>query len=191
MERRHDDHWYSTRDTAFSLYGLIRYLHNSNELHPDLDAQVTVNGKVLLTQHIGQQAVAQPAITIMLEKEQLPPGPLNVVITRSGTGKLYYTATLEETVSDNLSMPAAGTPDINITRSYRPVVLQSITKNSRNKVKPSFDYHVGDTIEVTLQIHATHAFADIMVEDPLPAGCEPQDRGSVDMGDWGDWSPSQ
>jgi uncharacterized protein YfaS (alpha-2-macroglobulin family) len=191
MDQRRDDHWYSTRDTAFSLYGLIRYLYHTNELHPDLDAQVTVNGQTVLTRHLGQESVTQPAITVTLEKAQLPPGPLTIIITRKGTGKLYYSAELEQMVSDAIAIPAAGTPDLQITRSYRPLALKPGATSNDDTVKPTFAYKVGDTLEVKLQLQAKHAFANIMVEDPLPAGCEALDRGAVDLGEWDDWWTNQ
>ncbi len=191
MERRRDDHWYSTRDTAFSLYGLIRYLYNTNELHPDLDTSVIVNGQTVLTRHIGQEAVIQPAITITLEKAQLPPGPLTIYITRTGTGKLYYSAALEQMVSNNLTIPVSNTPDLSITRSYRPLALKPGTSNADDTVSPSFDYKVGDTIDVKLQLVTKHDYANVMIEDPLPAGCEAFDRGAIDQDEWSYWWTNQ
>ena len=191
MDRREDDHWESTRDTAFALYGLARYLYQSNELHPDLDAQVSVNGQTLLTRHIGLPDVTQPAITVTLDKTNLPAGPLTVVITRKGQGMLYYTATLEQTMSDDMSAPASGTPNLIITRSYRPLAKDPAAANSYNFIKPCCDYTVGDTIEVVLLIKTNRSFEHVMIEDPLPAGCEAIDRGNVEPWEWEYWWTNQ
>ncbi len=42
-------------------------------------------------------------------------------------------------------------------------------------------------IFVRLVINTKKPFAHLLVEDYIPAGCEIQDRGHVDIWEWGNW----
>jgi uncharacterized protein YfaS (alpha-2-macroglobulin family) len=56
---------------------------------------------------------------------------------------------------------------------------------------PSTSFRAGDVIDVTLTLHCVSDVDHIMLEDPLPAGCESQDRGRVDPWDWDCWWADQ
>ena len=51
MKNRRENHWISTRDTAFVLYAVSDYLKHSKELQPDYGVTLTVNGHMVRQVH--------------------------------------------------------------------------------------------------------------------------------------------
>ena len=45
----------------------------------------------------------------------------------------------------------------------------------------------GDLVEVRIKITADRPYQYLMLEDPLPAGCEVPDQGRVPIWEWDDW----
>ena len=192
LERRQGDHWSSTRDTAFTLYGLSRYVRNTGELHPDLTAAVTVNGKTVVTRQFTAADVNKPEYRLTVDPGQESGKPVSVSVRADGVGKLYYSVMLEGVTTANLDKPAHGDSDLQITRSYRK--MPKMLRNVRTKAKPAppqTSFRTGDIIEVTLSIRADRPYEYLLVEDPLPAGCEASDRGYIDPWSWDYWWTNQ
>jgi uncharacterized protein YfaS (alpha-2-macroglobulin family) len=185
MAQREGNHWDSTRATAFTLLAMTRYLSQSRELHPDETVGITVNGTPLATVHFGPADVFKPERVFTLDAAALGDAPPVVALSRTGSGQVYYTAVLDYVEQDNLRQPAAGTGDLAIERSYR-----RFERRAKPGVTASH-FTIGDTVEVTLTITAKRPFRYVMIEDPLPAGCEPRDRGVVDSWEWNYWWTNQ
>jgi uncharacterized protein YfaS (alpha-2-macroglobulin family) len=195
LERRREDHWYSTRDTAFALYGLSRYLAATKELQPDMTARVTVNGREVDSRRFTAADVFKPEAQITLSPSDLKPGPLSITLDKGGTGKLYYTATWSGTVRADLSKPLANDSGLVIERSYRVMKPGEQPVYDPKAPPPSdggqTDYKAGQIVEVALTLRTDRPVDYVMVEDPLPAGCEASDRGNVDPYEWTYWWADQ
>ena len=190
IEQRRANHWNSTRDTAFVLYGLSDYLLIADELRPDMNVVVSVNGRVAATKHFTATDVFRPELAVRVDKGDLGSGEVAVAIEKKGKGRLYYTATLNQVVATDLTVPVRSSSGISIERSYRELVLPARSKGDL-PAKASLSFSSGEVIEVTLEVRAERHFEHIMVEDMLPAGCEPGNRGRIEPWEWEYWWADQ
>ncbi|MBW3622049.1 MAG: carboxypeptidase regulatory-like domain-containing protein [Armatimonadetes bacterium] len=195
LERRRADHWHSTRDTAFALYGLSRYLLASEELSPDMTARVTVNGREVASRRFTPADVFRPEVTIPLDPQKIGPGPVEIVVEKSGTGRLYYSASWSGTVDTDLSKPVRDDSGLVVERHYRvmkPGEAPVVNPKAPPPTGPGqTEFQPGDIVEVTLTLRTARPLDYVMVEDPLPAGFESRDRGDVEPWEWTNWWADQ
>ncbi|MHB9133677.1 MAG: alpha-2-macroglobulin family protein [Armatimonadota bacterium] len=187
LEQRRDNHWYSTRDTAFVLYALSDYLLATHELQPDMRASVLVNGKQVALRNFTKADLFTPEYAITLGPGDLPVGKGTITINRSGQGRLYYSVTASQVVGEDLTAPVRNSAGLTIERSYRKIVTgakQNTGKGQGPIGKGQTTFRSGDIIEVTLVIRSQRALDHLMVEDMLPAGCEASDRGPIEPWEW-------
>jgi alpha-2-macroglobulin len=188
---REANHWISTRDTAFTLFALTDYLKNSGELHPDYTAVVALNGKTLLTRKFTATDLLQPEVEIKAAGKQLARGDNRLTITKQGGGVLYYTATLRQYLYKE-DLPALTTgAGITVRREYYKLVS---SRNVRTGVitilpspNPTTDFKSGESILVRLTINTPKPYDYVVIEDPLPAGCEVTERGDLESWEWDFW----
>jgi uncharacterized protein YfaS (alpha-2-macroglobulin family) len=188
LERRRDNHWDSTRDTAFVLYALTKYLPLTEELQPDLRVTATVNGKAMESRFIAKD-VFQPERETTWSK--LAAGPAAVKIDVVGKGRLYYTCQLTQVVATDLTTPVAGGSGLVIERSYRRVSSDRAAGAAVDRGRTRYTFRSGDIIEATITVRTQGTFEHLLVEDPLPAGCEAEDRGRMDPWEWEYWWTNQ
>jgi len=187
LVHRRGDHWMSTRDTAFTLYGLTRHLRAIGELHPDEQVTITLNDEKIDTLALGVADLFKPERVIIIPTSKIGNLPPRLALHKEGTGTLYYTASLEYLSQDDLQQPAFGTPGLQVSRTYRKLTPQ---KNGTTFANQAY-FSVGEVIEVELTVTANHPFDYLMIEDPLPAGCEIRDRGGIDPYEWDFWWTNQ
>jgi hypothetical protein len=183
MSARKEGHWRTTQATAWSLMGLIAYMRASGELQGDFSYNVYLNGELRLEGEVseatideGQQlqiAIAQLLVDegnrLIIERE---PGDM---VDQTGEGQLYYTAHLRYFLP--VEQVQALDRGITVLRQYTSV---NDTDNTLGKVSdrsPLDQAQVGDLIRVKLTLIAPSDLHYVVVEDPLPAGCEAVDLG--------------
>jgi hypothetical protein len=193
LARRCDNYWLSTRATAAVLYALSAYLLTTRELQPDMQATITIGGRVVAAKRFTAADVFRPEFEAAVPGRDLRADRLSVVIEKKGTGRLYYTASLNQVVAVNLRLPAPSASGIAIQRTYRKLARGAQREASSRDSLPRARYAFasGDVIEVTLTVRSRRRFEHIMVEDMLPAGCEARDRGRIDPWEWEYWWADQ
>jgi len=168
MTMRKEGHWSTTQDTAWSLLGLVAYMRASGELAGDFSYTVYLNGGVLGSGDVNRANIAQ-SVKLQVQIAQLLQEEANRVVVeraapregQSGAGQLYYAAYLRYFLpADEVKALDRG---LMVARQYSPVNQpdQRITSAQ-----------VGDTVQVKLTIIAPTDLYYVVVEDPLPAGCE-------------------
>ncbi|MEA3401538.1 MAG: alpha-2-macroglobulin family protein [Armatimonadota bacterium] len=196
LVHRRGDHWYSTRDTAFVLYALADYLRVSGELSPDFIATVTVGEREVFSGRFTAEDVFRPERVVEVPPELLRPGNVEVAVERAspGAGRLYYTLELSQHVRADLATPVTGGSALVLERTYRQVktparrglaLLDQTVPGRRTR------YRSGDVVEVTLTVRAGRAHEFLVIEDPIPAGCEVIDRGRLRQWEWDRWWSDQ
>jgi hypothetical protein len=201
LTHRQGNHWISTRDTAFVLYALSKYLALTRELKPNLAATVTINGKPVARRVFTGADVFQPEFEVTVPAADLGQGAVSIKLDISGEGRLYYTAALRQVVAEDLTVPVKAASGITIERAYRKVTIGEMPPASEREDSPepksapagppTTTFSAGDIIDVTLTLRCAADVEDIMLEDPLPAGCEAQDRGRIDPWEWDCWWADQ
>jgi uncharacterized protein YfaS (alpha-2-macroglobulin family) len=190
--RRNGYYWISTKETAFALFGLSDYLKVSQELAPDYTFEVYLNGEQLMVQHVGPSDAAG-AKSFVIKRKALEVADRNSIrIVKHGRGVLYLAAGLEYFTADE-EIQAAGSATLKLTREYfRLKVSEDDKGKKRWAIEPlSGELRSGDLIVSRLHIEGGRA-QYLMIEDPIPAGCEQVSRLdglglNYEDHDWTDW----
>ena len=154
--------WNSTKQTAMVIYGLIDYVKATNELHGDISATVTVNGRPAAT-------LASPEVVI--DEGKLQPGANRIEITTKGNGRLYYSVAATH-YSNQARMEKQASISLNILRDYYRLVPAKTDDRIVYKLS-SLDGAVsqGDVLAVRLTVTGSD-WKYLLIEDPIPAGAE-------------------
>ncbi|HZU97198.1 MAG TPA: alpha-2-macroglobulin family protein, partial [Planctomycetota bacterium] len=160
--------WYSTKDTAMIVYVLCEHMQRTSELDADEDLSIMVGDREVAKQHVDKTNVLATKVNLKLGAADLG-GATTVTFKRSGKGLGYFAANLRTTTfqEDIPASPGA----VTVGRS-----IEVIHKNA-DGTEDRFDLgkkpvSVGDELHVTLTINAGEVREYLLVEDPIPAGCE-------------------
>jgi len=169
MVARQDGIWETTQETAWALIALTDWMDATGELEGAYDYGSTLNGYELYAGTASAETHLEPT-SITVPAEFLSPDLGNrLTITRGdGQGTLYYTAHM------SVRLPVEDVEPLNrgiiVQRQYVPVDCP-LDENCAELTGAA----VGETIQVRLTIIAPHDLYYVVVEDPLPAGCEAVD----------------
>ncbi len=165
-------YWESTHTTAWVLMSLVAYMRASGELRGSFDYAVTLNGQPILQGEVSRDTLREGA-EVQIAVAQLLAGEANRLLIerkppregQSGEGQLYYTLHLRYFLPGERVEPLER--GIIVARRYEPWDGEADG--------PLTSARVGDLIRVKLTIIAPNDLYYVVVEDPLPAGCEAVD----------------
>ncbi|HWS53040.1 MAG TPA: MG2 domain-containing protein [Pyrinomonadaceae bacterium] len=190
--RRFGHHWLSTRETAFAVYGLIDYVRASDELNPDYAVEVYLNGEQIFARQVTAADASSAQVFSVRRRGGEVGGRNEIRVVKRGAGVLYLSASLTHHTSDEQT-PAQGVPALKLSREYlRLRVVEKSDGVLGWQVEPlSGEVRSGDIIVSRLRIEGEPA-RYLLVEDPIPAGCEQVEEVSgIDLShtekDWSDW----
>ena len=193
--RRNGYYWESTRQTAFAIFGLIDYVKVSKELSPDYNVAVYIGGEQVLTRHVGSEDLASAQAFVIERKGPQLAGANQVRVVKTGRGALYLSTTLSYFTRDE-DIQAQASPNLTLTREYLRLRVVESGEQARWEIEPlTGELRSGDLIVSRLRVKGARA-QYMMIEDPIPAGCEQVDRISgldlayiADAGShrWTDW----
>jgi uncharacterized protein YfaS (alpha-2-macroglobulin family) len=171
MTAREEGHWETTQETAWSIMSLTDFMVATGELQADYDYQVALNGKALGQGTVTAQDVEQTRKLVVAVQDLLRDASNFIVLQRlppreqqTGKGQLYYSVYLRYylPVEDVVALSRG----IVVARQY---ALLDAPERPIDTVK------AGDVVLVKLTIIAPNDLHYLVVEDPLPAGCEALD----------------
>jgi alpha-2-macroglobulin len=164
--------WDSTKQTAMVIFGLTQYLKASRELNANFHAEVYVNGKQVASRQFTAADSFNPAQQVIhLNASQLQSGPNEIRIHKSGSGRLYWSASgsfysSEKRLVQNNSL------SLNIARDYFRLSPQQTVGKIVYQLDPlQGDLHVGDILAVRVTVSGSE-WRYLLMEDPIPAGAE-------------------
>ncbi|MGC8838167.1 MAG: Ig-like domain-containing protein [Anaerolineae bacterium] len=168
MVTRKEGRWETTQETAWALMALTDWMVATGELEADYTWRATLNDKLLGEGKANRGNVDQ-AVQLRVEVKDLLREEVNRLILerpapaagQTGKGRLYYTAHLRYYLP--VEEVKALDRGILIRREYELVDAPG---------KPIAEAKVGDVIRVKLTLVAPYSLYYLVVEDPLPAGCE-------------------
>jgi alpha-2-macroglobulin len=190
--RRFGSYWRSTRETAFAVYALVDYLRVSRELEADYDVEVYLNGAQVLARRM-TAADASSAQVFTFRREGAEVGAANELrVVKRGPGVLYVAATLTHHTNEEQTA-ARGVPQLKLAREYFRLRLVEKAEGGLGwQTEPlSGEVRSGDVIVSRLRVEGERA-SYLMIEDPIPAGCEQVSEVSglsLDYNEkgWSDW----
>lgn len=193
--RKNGYYWESTRQTAFAIFGLIDYVKVSKELSPDYSVQVYLNGEQIISKTV-TAADATLAQAFVIERKGAQLGSANQVrVVKTGKGALYLSTTLSYFTREE-EIQAQASPNLTLTREYLRLRVVESGEQARWEIQPlAGELRSGDLIVSRLHVKGSRA-QYMMIEDPIPAGCEQVERISgLDLSyvessgsrRWSDW----
>ncbi len=190
MNRNYGAYWLSTKHTAFAIYGLTDYLKVSQELTPDYSVEIYLNGEQVHNRHITSP---QDQSFVLDRKGSAVSGNNQIRIVKRGRGVLYFGSTLDYHTREE-TVAAQSSPNLKLTREYFRLKVDEAA--SKWTLEPlSGELKSGDYIVSKLKLTGAKG-RQVMIEDPIPAGCEQMqsvsgiDLGKVD-GKWSSWYSSR
>ena len=166
MDQRSGSYWQSTRTSAEVVYALATYLEHTGELHPDYDATLTLDGAPVKTAHVTSGSM--DTISIVWTPEQLA-GHHTIAIGKKGSGVLYASSAISYVLPPDQAKP--------LDRGVS--VHRRFTVSAEDPSKAD-TIAAGSDIDVEVNLNADGQYPYVMLEEPIPAGCEvaPDDAGS-------------
>lgn len=169
--RAHGSYWLTTKQTAFAIYALVDYLKISNEETPDYQLEIYLDDKQVFAAHITPEDV-RSGKTLKLERRGAEVKSVSRLrIVKRGTGALYFNTRLKFFTSEE-NTEAASTTDLNLAREYLRLKIADKDGTSVWVTEPlRGDVRSGDLIVSRLRVRGARG-RYLLIEDPIPAGCE-------------------
>ncbi len=164
--------WGSTKQTAMVLYGLTDYLRQTRELRPNFGLRVWVNDRPVLERRFGEaDALRAAPVEVRIPAAQLAGGGTRIRISKSGEGRLYWSARAEYYSTAERLAPT-GTVSLNLLRDYFRLAPSEESGRIVYKLEPlGAVVGKGDVIAVRLTLSGG-AWRYLVLEDPIPSGTE-------------------
>jgi len=157
--------WETTQETAWALIALTDWMVVTQELRGAYETRVGLNDEPLFQDVVTPETVREPRNIAIAGADLAARETHTLSIARGpGEGILYYSAHL----SVGLPVEDVDALDRGIY-VYRQYVSASDPSEERTAIA------VGETVEVRLTIIAPNDLYYVVVEDPIPAGCEAVD----------------
>ncbi|MCB0516547.1 MAG: alpha-2-macroglobulin family protein [Chitinophagales bacterium] len=190
MSKRKGNAWHNTRQTAMVIFGLQDIIRN--EVNPDVSYDLEVNGETIDNSKFSAESVfaTTPAKTLFMQQKDaalhsFPPenakyavlqkGDNHIRIRQNGRGATYTTTRLSYFVSpENIPAPDKENNVFEVSRTYYKLNLEKRNGQfiyTKQKLDAQ-DIHSGDDILVKVKIKNPSEREYVLVEDPIPAGCE-------------------
>jgi hypothetical protein len=175
MVARKAGHWETTQETAWALIGLTDYMVATGELEADYTYVLALNDTVLEQRDVTRDDVGEtfkvevPILDLLAQEASrlwvVRPEPTG---GQSGDGRLYYAMYLRYFLPvEDVQARSRG---IMVARQYEPVNCEEET------CPPVDETAVGEVLRVRITLVAPNDLHYVVLEDPLPAGCEAVDR---------------
>lgn len=183
--------WESTRDTAFVLYAITDYFKHTKELAPDYQVSVALEGRGLLNRKITRADLFAPEIELTIPRRALRAGDNRLTLTKRGPGALYYTARFTQFVGQEDMTELVTGSGLTVKREYRRLLSGRDPKtriiSTYPAPTPTTEFRSGEPVLVRLTLTAPRPMEYLVIEDPLPAGCEVSERGDLEPWEWSWW----
>ena len=188
--RRNGYYWETTKASAFAIFALTDYLRASKELAADYTLEVYLNGEQVINRRV-TAAEATNGQPVVIEKKGANLSPSSLVrVVKRGAGVAYVAVTQDFYTKEETSEFSAG--GLKLTREYLRLSISDQGGKPVWKTEPlTGELRSGDMIVSRIRVMGTKS-QYLLIEDPIPAGCEQVERYSgFEFGsgirDWSDW----
>lgn len=188
--RRNGYYWETTKASAFAIFALTDYLRASKELTADYTLEVYLNGEQIINRRVtaAEAASGQP---VVVERKAANMAPTSLVrVVKRGAGVAYVAVTQDFYTKEESSDFSAG--GLKLTREYLRLSVSDQDGKLSWKTEPlTGELRSGDMIVSRLRVMGSKS-QYLLVEDPIPAGCEQVERYSgfdlnYGINGWSDW----
>jgi uncharacterized protein YfaS (alpha-2-macroglobulin family) len=191
--KRRGAYWTSTRDTAQIVLAGIEYLRQHNELNPDFEARVVLNGADIGKYRFVPGNLSR-AERITVPFDMLVKGTNEVAIEFSGQGRVYYSARLSQGTYDPNPRPTDSGDGLSIKREYfrmEPRRLEDGTHRLVPSRNPVTSARSGEVLHCRLTVTSDREREFVMVTDPALSNARAIDAGAMEEWEWYYWWSDQ
>ena len=165
---RTNGRWNTTHENAMALEALVAYYRAFESDVPRMTTTVTLGSATVGTASFNGRATAAQQVQMpmadLLKQVATAASPA-LSISRTGTGRVYYTARLQSYAPE---APEAVDRGFQVERRYEPYV-----KDGSRPAATSFS--AGDLVRVRVAVTIRGEGRFLALTDPVPAGFEPVD----------------
>ncbi|MHB0856920.1 MAG: Ig-like domain-containing protein [Anaerolineae bacterium] len=162
MAARKSGRWETTQENVWAILALTDQMVATGELLAEYDYEALLNGVELASGAVGSSSVGEPVQSVTAAADLRSQDDNALVIERSeGPGRLYYSAFLRYYL-----------PVEEIRALNRGIIVDRQYAIADRPGVPLASAQVNDVITVSLTVIAPNDLYFLVVEDPLPAGCE-------------------
>lgn len=168
------NHWKSTRATAESIYALVHYLKNQQQVFR-LETATIQAGPQLRKQLVFKPDLYNAEQQVVIPGEDITPAMQNIIVSKQGGNKLpmFASATWHYS-TDRIPTQAQGDL-LQVNRRF----YKRFNQNGKWILQPlqaGTMLKVGDQVEVQLTIRAQHTADYVHLRSPRGAGFEPMEQ---------------
>jgi hypothetical protein len=193
---RTGNRWHSTRDTALATLALTDFMRVHDELDPDYDVTVKINGDPVLSYHQDRENLFAGEGRLVLRGDALDGDALRIEVRVDGEGALYANAFLSYFTKEK-EIEGAGN-EILVDRTYYRLkevkkkvdtYYGEVTKIDylRKPLEHGESVDSGELVEVKIMVESKNDYEYLVFEDFKPAGFEPialKSGGVFEHGTW-------
>jgi uncharacterized protein YfaS (alpha-2-macroglobulin family) len=191
MNQRKGKSWHNTRQTAMTIYSFSELI--KKEINPDFELMIYANGSFVDKIRIKKEDIYKKGKTYELKGESfyastdnktandkmnvLINGKNDIKLVIKGKGSSYVNTKLKYFLNgtDQMSQEVLENQPFKVKRDYYRLVKKT-NSNGRVIYKKEplrfNDIKSGDDIMVKVKITSKSAHEYVLIEDPIPAGCE-------------------
>ncbi|MGD1712165.1 alpha-2-macroglobulin family protein [Dapis sp. BLCC M172] len=173
LNLRRDSTWRTTYDNAEALTALVTY-SNTQPAPPDFVTTAKLSGKQLDAARF--QGYENPNLSLNVAMDVLPKGESDLVLEKSGDGKLHYLVEYSYRLPGNQPGRYNG---LRVAREIRAVgTLHETSVLQRmdiSEVPSTLDVSAGQVFDIGIEIITDRPVDHVVISDPLPAGLEAVD----------------
>ena len=180
LQRQKGGYWQNTATTAHVLEAVYEYIQYAQLDATDLTAAASLSGGDLLTAAF-KGAAAKPAFQMFSFKDQPVSGAkrdtlLPLRFTKTGTGQLYYTASLAYALPQERQQPRD--EGLGVSCTIRDIAADKIlTPDSENSSMITLES--GKTYEMAIRLSSGKDYTFVALRAPIPSGAEILDAAFV------------
>jgi uncharacterized protein YfaS (alpha-2-macroglobulin family) len=162
------DHWENTQENMFCMSSLLDYAQRYESVPPTLRVTANVGGTPLGSARF--DSVRDAAVTLSRPIGPADPGArAALTIEREGAGRLYYSARMSYSPTDDAAIEVNAGIDLHreysVQRDGEWVLLTNPMQIRR-----------GELVRVDIYVSLPTARNFVVVDDPVPGGLEPVNR---------------
>lgn len=171
LSQRRNGTWQTDYDNAQALTALVEY-SQLQPTPPNFLATVQLAGKKLGENRFN--GYQNPSLQLNVAMDQLPRGRHDLILQKSGNGKLHYLVAYNYLLAGNQPGRFNG---LRVTKAISKVgENKPLQKTGIYAFDKPLNIESGQVFDIGLEIIADHPVDHVVIKDPLPAGLEAVDQ---------------
>ena len=185
LNARKNGRWKNTYENSKAIDALVEISIKREVQPPDYIAQILLAGKEVL-KHLFEGYNYKPKEK-SIQMVELPQGLNDIIISKDGQGRLYYTLSYSYRLK---GAQVARQEGFSIKRTVRKSENKDKIVSYENEPPDEVNIRTGDILEIELEYSVPQTGYHVVIDDPIPAGLEAIDASLKTTGSRYD-APSQ